>query len=56
MLSTIEWERFLEIRVGGIAYKAPRRVREQCKHKEERQVVCVPESFEALLANFCGGC
>ncbi len=39
----------------GTADEASGSVRVEADHKEERQVVSVPERLEALLANFCVG-
>lgn len=45
------------VRAGAVANEATGGVRIQAQHEEERQVVGVPECFEALVADrvVCGG-
>ena len=52
-IRVVEWEGGGERWQSGTADEASSGVRVDADHKEERQVVSVPERLETLLANFC---
>ena len=57
VLRGIEGESRNVIRVGRITNEAAGRVSVQTYHEKEREVVCVPEGLETLIADLVvGGC
>ena len=55
VIRVVEGESIGERWQRGTADEASSSVRVEADHKEECQVVSVPERFEVLLANFCVG-
>jgi hypothetical protein len=51
----VEREGWLEVRFNTIADEAPSGVCVDTDHEEEREVMCIPEGLEALVANFMVG-
>lgn len=51
----VEGEGRLEVRFNTIADEAPSGVCVDTDHEEEREVMCIPESLEALVANLLVG-
>jgi len=51
----VEREGWLEVRLNTIADEAPSGVCVDADHEEEREVMCIPESLEALVANLMVG-
>jgi len=52
MFCGVEREGLDVVGVGAVTHEAASRMRVKSNHEEEREVMCIPECLEALIANF----